>query len=95
MSEEFSKAAFALDKGQISEPVVSSFGVHLIRATDVKPGNKQWTEVVDQMRGAAAGELFNQLAKREGDNAKIEFTGTVPYFKPDTDEVVVPPGWMP
>ena len=46
-------------------------------------------------RGPAAGELFNQLAKREGDNAKIEFTGTVPYFKPDTDEVVVPPGWMP
>ena len=90
MMKGFSKAAFALEKGDLSEPVVTSFGVHLIRATDVKPGTKQWTEVVPQIRNLAAEELLAKLVKTERDTATIRFTGNSPYFKPDTDELVVP-----
>ena len=90
MVEEFSKAAFALAKGEISQPIQSAFGVHLIRATDIRPGNRQWTEAVAQMKGAASKDLFEQVAKKERVNAKIEFTGKLPYFKPETDELVMP-----
>ncbi|MGD9720070.1 MAG: peptidylprolyl isomerase [Pirellulales bacterium] len=92
MVEPFAKAAFALDKGQISPPVSTPFGVHLIRATDAKPGSRQWTEVMDQMRMPASLDLFEKIADKEAANAKIEFTGLVPYRDRTTKEVVAPPG---
>ncbi|MBI3838786.1 MAG: peptidylprolyl isomerase [Planctomycetia bacterium] len=90
MVEEFSKAAFALAKGEISQPVHTAFGVHLIRATDIKPGTRQWTEAVDQMKSPASLDLFEELAKQERVNAKIEFTGKLPYFNPETGKLVMP-----
>lgn len=91
MFEEFAKAAYQTEKGQISQPVTTPFGVHLIKVTDMKPGTKQWTEVVEQMRPPASVDLFERLAKNELGNAKIEFTGKMPYFKPVTNELVIPP----
>lgn len=38
MVEPFARAAFALKPYQLSEPVTTEFGVHLILATDRKPG---------------------------------------------------------
>jgi len=90
MVEDFSKAAFALDKGQISEPVMTPFGIHLIKVTDIKPGTKRWTEVVDQIRLRAAVDLFEKLAEKEAANAKVEYTGKSPYYKPGTSEIVMP-----
>ena len=52
MVEPFSRAAFALDKDQISQPVATVFGIHLIRVTDIKPGDKKWTDVRDAVKGA-------------------------------------------
>ncbi len=36
MARAFENAAFALEKGQISQPVKTEFGWHLIRVTDKK-----------------------------------------------------------
>jgi peptidyl-prolyl cis-trans isomerase C len=90
MSEEFSKAAFELKKGEVSKPVPSAYGVHLITMTDVKPGSRQWTEAVSQIKNPASVDLFEKLSNIERDKAKIEFAGTVPYFKPGTKELVMP-----
>jgi parvulin-like peptidyl-prolyl isomerase len=90
MSEEFSKAAFDLKKGELSKPVPSAFGVHLITMTDVKPGARQWTEAVSQIKNPASLDLFEKLANEERDKSKIEFSGKVPYFKPGTKELVMP-----
>jgi parvulin-like peptidyl-prolyl isomerase len=84
MPEEFSQAAFGLDAGQISQPVVSSFGVHLIQCLEVKPGDKSWNEVRSELEPAATRYLFRWLADRERPKAKIEYTGAWPHFQPGT-----------
>lgn len=90
MAEEFSKTAFALGKGEISKPVSTTYGTHLIRVTDVKPGSIQWTEVIPKIKDAAAADLFEKIADKELQTAVIEFTGNAPYFKPGTDDLVLP-----
>jgi len=99
MPEPFARAAFQLQKGQISEPVISSFGVHLIRCTDEKPGKKTLEdfEVADEVKLRLARQLFEEIAARERNKAMadpknpgVKFTGAAPYLKPGTDELVMP-----
>ncbi len=96
MTEDFAKVAFSLKQGEVSQPVTTAFGTHLITVTDMKPGDKKWTDVIPQIRNRAAQDLMVQLANQERESAKIEYTGRTPYFKPGTDEVVVEtPGETP
>jgi parvulin-like peptidyl-prolyl isomerase len=62
MTEAFSRAAFDLKKGEISNPVVDQFGVHLIECTDIKPGNKMWQDVRRELLDTFAREKFIELA---------------------------------
>ena len=41
MVEPFARAAFVLAKGEISPPMATVFGIHLITVTDVKPGDEK------------------------------------------------------
>jgi peptidyl-prolyl cis-trans isomerase SurA len=90
MVEAFSRAAFALEAGQVSEPVTTRFGVHLIRCDEVKPGNKKRADVGQELEEALARELLQKLAQYEREHAPVRFTGKWPYFKPGTQELVVP-----
>jgi peptidyl-prolyl cis-trans isomerase C len=90
MLEDFARTAFSLNAGEVSEPIATPFGVHLILVTEVHPGTKQWTEVVDKLTGPTTKELFEKVAEEEGKDAKITFTGKAPFFKPGTRELVVP-----
>lgn len=73
MDEKFSQAAFALKKGEVSPPVVSKFGVHLIQVTDVRLGTKTWGDVRREVRDAAAAELYQKILATERPRAKIEY----------------------
>jgi len=90
MVEPFARAAFALDKDQISPPVASVFGIHLIRVTDIKPGDKKWTDVRDALQAVIDARLFEQLVGRQRDKVSVQYSGNAPYFKPGTTELVVP-----
>jgi len=90
MVESFSQAAFALEVGQVSEPVVTQFGVHLIRCDEIKPGTKQLADVRKELEDALARDLLEKLARFEERHTPVEFTGTWPHFKPGTRELVVP-----
>ncbi len=84
MAEPFAKAAFALKKGEISEPVATVFGIHLIRMTDVKPGDRTLDDVRDAVKTSLTEYLFTQLVARELGAVPVQYTGQVPFFKPGT-----------
>ena len=98
MDENFAKAAFELKKGQISEPIASPFGIHLIQCTEIKLGTKSWQDIRSEITplarktliDAVSREVFAELAGRLRTVAKVEFTGKLPYLKPGTREVVKP-----
>jgi parvulin-like peptidyl-prolyl isomerase len=73
MPEDYSKAAFALKPGEISEPLVSPFGVHLITILEVKPGTKTAQDAAVELRPAVALYLFRWIADQERPKAKIEY----------------------
>ena len=61
MPESFSAAAFTLEEGEVSEPVVTAFGVHLIRCLKIEPGQKQWQNRLIHV--ADGGKTLNQHLK--------------------------------
>ena len=60
MDESFSRAAFELNAGQISPPVRSPFGVHLIRCDEVVPGTKKVSDLTGPIDEALAKELLEK-----------------------------------
>ncbi|MCH5375006.1 MAG: peptidylprolyl isomerase, partial [Planctomycetes bacterium] len=72
MPEAFSAAAFALDAGQVSDPVVSRFGVHLIQSLEIVPGDKTWRDVRDNLQQAVTRYLFRWAADRQRPRATID-----------------------
>jgi len=73
MVPEFSETAFKLDKGQISEPVKTQFGWHVIKVEDkrVKPLPK-FEEVKSQIEQYVARKAQAELVTSLRADAKIE-----------------------
>lgn len=73
MVPEFSKAAFALKKGELSKPVKTDFGWHVIKLEDRKMGAAQ---PYDQVKGAIRNALVRQKVQETltslHDVAKVE-----------------------
>lgn len=90
MLEPFAATLFQLKPGEISRPVATSLGVHLIQAGERKPGTKDIKESMQQIQQLAAEEVLKQLINDQRARAKIEFTGAMPYFKPGTEELALP-----
>jgi len=69
MDPAFEQAAFTLEVGQLSEPVRSQFGYHLIQVTEIQPETLQsFEEVREQLiakaRHSGAESTFYDLAER-------------------------------
>ena len=90
MVESFARAAFALKPGEVSRPVVTPFGVHLIRCVRIKPGEKRLDDVRKEVSEALARQLLDKLAETERRYTAVKFTGAAPYFKPGTRELGAP-----
>ena len=81
MDESFSRAAFALEVGQVSPPVKTTFGVHLIRCDEMKPGTKQLADVRKELEDALSLELLEKLSKTERRFTPVKYTGIVPHLE--------------
>lgn len=74
MDQAFEDMVFQLSVGEVSEPVKSSFGYHLIKLTAIQQGSgKSFAEAKDQVRTAylknEAEKLFYEYAERLSDLA--------------------------
>lgn len=76
----FEDAVFALEKGRISDPVRSEFGVHIIEVTDIKPSS---VKALDEVRDEIVAELRGQEAGRRFADLAEHFANTV-YEQPDS-----------
>jgi len=75
MDPSFEAAAFSLDEGEVSEPVRSSFGVHLIKVTSIDSGStKTFEEVRDQILVDYKNQEAEQLYLEQADTlANLSF----------------------
>ncbi len=87
MDESFSRAAFELKAGQISPPVRSPFGVHLIRCDEVVPGTKKISDLTGAIDEALAEELLVKISHLERPRTTVKYTSAWPHFKPGTREL--------
>jgi parvulin-like peptidyl-prolyl isomerase len=89
MDEDFAAAAFALEPGQISEPVLTRYGAHLIQVTEIRPGKKTARDVRMEIEPAVRKEGFDRVANQMLKTTKVEYTGASPYLHPDTGDLVL------
>ena len=68
MVPEFSKAAFALKQGEISQPVHTDFGWHVIKLEDRKMGAAQ---PYDQVKGAIRNVLLRKKVQEIMDSIRV------------------------
>jgi parvulin-like peptidyl-prolyl isomerase len=85
--EAFSRAAFELKAGEISPPVRSRFGVHLIRCDEVLPGTKQVSDLIGPIDDALGKELLARISQLERQQTPVKYTSAWPHFKPGTREL--------
>lgn len=87
---EFTAASLSLKKGQISEPVKSTFGYHVIKALDVrnyqpkvegKPDDKKRQEGIDQYKSQMANQIVQGLVSGEKARLEAKVQPTAPWLK--------------
>jgi peptidyl-prolyl cis-trans isomerase C len=72
MVKEFADAAFALDKGEVSKPVKSPFGWHIIQVEDIRPVTiTPLNDMREELRNQLRERALNSYVQGLLDKAKI------------------------
>ena len=71
-SEPFAKAAFALKEGDMSDPVLTEVGCHLILVVDTKPGvERKYEDIKDFVKDVFADRMRQAVLQQMRPTAKI------------------------
>ncbi len=82
MVPEFEAAAFELDPGQVSQPVKTKFGYHLIKVEEHKPQHQpSYAEVSDKVKALALAQA--RTLALEGKVAELRKAAQVEYKVPE------------
>jgi peptidyl-prolyl cis-trans isomerase C len=76
MLVDFSRAAFPLNAGDVSEPLRTRFGLHLLTVTDRRPGQLSLEDVRSLIYNALAQQAWTRLVAEQRKQAKIEWQTT-------------------
>ena len=72
MFEAFSRAAFDLSPDEISEPLLTPQGLHLITITAIRSGEKSFEDVKRTVFNEFARELELKVSRQERESAEVE-----------------------
>jgi peptidyl-prolyl cis-trans isomerase C len=80
MFEDFTTAAYAVAKGDVSKPFVTRFGVHLVKVIDLEPGRLGIEEVRDRLIPIAGREALQEMLNRLRAATPVEYSPGVAHF---------------
>ncbi|MFN0199567.1 MAG: peptidylprolyl isomerase [Planctomycetaceae bacterium] len=72
MPTAITQRAFQLKPGEISEPIRTPFGWHLVTVTEIEPGQLNLEDVRTQVLAEIGQSMWNETALRLREKAKIE-----------------------
>lgn len=90
--DAFTDAAFALQDGEVSQPVVTPLGVHLIQRVETQPGKLPLARAQQQVAESLGKQLLLAAADEQRTKTTVEFTGAATYRDPKTGELVLREG---
>jgi foldase protein PrsA len=73
MPKVFTGAAFKLAVGELSGPVETVFGVHLIKCLEVKKGKLGWRDAIEAVKQAASRSYFDSIVEKHRPKITIEY----------------------
>ena len=84
MVEVFTKPVFSLAKGEVSKPLVTPFGVHLVKVTNVEPGRIGLDVFRSRLEKMLAAKIVRDLLTKARSSTKITYTPGIAHFDPAT-----------
>lgn len=74
MPQDFTRQVFGLKPGEMSQPFQTSFGMHLVLVTDIRPGQFSLEDVRSEVLRQAGQELWDTTVAAERKKATIRWS---------------------
>ena len=91
--EPFAEAAFTMEVGEVSDPIETDYGYHLIKVTDRRAGQEvTFEQALNVVMAAFGEELQEKIIEQARESAKINIKPMPEGFFPEAAPAVGTPG---